>query len=408
MFRRIVAVLVLISLLWASGCDRPAPGGETPQPPTPTVVAERPTDTAVPATETPVAATATVAPATDTPAAPTNTPVPPTATAIPPTATLLPPTDTPAPPTATLIPPVQPPAPSRITFQAGHTTATVVGTVRAGGVDAYVLGAMANQLMEVNVTSTTGAAMRMFIFGADGAGLPGAQAGLPHFRGTLPKTQDYLIYVASDGPSTTYNLSIVIPELIAFEPGATSAVVKGSLAAGAGRHYSLRAAQGQLLNLDLSAATNTVRMSIYGADGNVLASGAAAFSSYRDYLPSTQEYVIYLYSEVATQYALNVMIPARVSFAPGATSSSVDGVITSLYGSRQYILGLGQGQTFEVNLLSIASGVQVVVYGVDGTVLQSGMGSFAGYKGTIPITQDYIVSISLNVPSEFTVTFSAK
>jgi len=47
----------------------------------------------------------------------------------------------------------------------------------------------------------------------------------------------------------------------------------------------------------------------------------------------------------------------------------------------------------EVNV-SPDEGVQTVIYGMDGTVLKSGMGGGSFFRGTLPSTQDYIISLS--------------
>ena len=39
------------------------------------------------------------------------------------------------------------------------------------------------------------------------------------------------------------------------------------------------------------------------------------------------------------------------------------------------------------------SALQLIVYGVDGTVLKSGMGEGSSFSGELPSTQDYILAV---------------
>src|SRR5690606_35835753 len=107
----------------------------------------------------------------------------------------------------------------------------------------------------------------------------------------------------------------------------------------------------------------------------------------------SQDYIIQLTAgEQAVSYTMNILIPQRVSFETGSTAA----VVTGDLGSREtdsYVLRVLADQLVEVSV-EPQQGVQLVVYGADGTVLRSGMGEGAFFRGVVPSTQDYIFSVS--------------
>jgi hypothetical protein len=342
--------------------------------------------------------TATMAPpvevATDTPA-----PTSPSATTAPqPSATEEPQpavSDTPV-PSATLAPtsPPQPtatsqPAAERISFAAGTTSATVTGSLAAQGMHRYVLGVMAGQLMELSVDPQD--RVQMVVYGADGTVLKSGMGGVAFFRGTVPGTQDYIVELRAGAEAVSYSLMVMIPVRISFAPGATSAVVEGGLAAAQTLDYVLNITAGQLLDISVSPQ-DTVRLVIYGADGTVLKSGMGGGAFFRGTVPSTQDYIVGVGPATGPGlFTMNVIIPARISFAPGATSATVAGNLAA-HQTHHYILRARGGQTMEVEA-SPEGFVRLIIYGVDGTVLMSGMGEGASFSGTLPGDQDYIVAV---------------
>ncbi|MCL7454049.1 MAG: hypothetical protein M8467_13480 [Anaerolineae bacterium] len=347
------------------------------------------TPTAVPpsgavASDTPVAngpgSTATMLPE---PSA-TEAPQPTATEASMPTATPLP--TAPPQPTATQKPAV---TGERISFAAGATSAAVEGNLAAQGMQRYVLGVMAGQLMEVSVDPQD--KVQLVVYGADGNVLKSGMGGAAFFRGTVPSTQDYIVEVKAGSEAVSYTLNVIIPLRISFAAGATSAVITGQLAAAQTQHYVLNIEEGQLLEVGVSPQ-ESVRLVIYGADGTVLKSGMGGGAFFRGTVPSTQDYIVDVGPGTgAVSFTMDVIIPVRISFAAGATSASVEGHL-SAHQTQYYVLGAAGGQTMEVNA-SPEGKVRLIIYGVDGTVLMSGMGEGASFSGTLPSGQDYIVAV---------------
>ena len=361
----IVSALLVASLLLA------ACGG------TPTGTAVPPVEVAsdTPAPTSPSATTATQPSATEEPQpAASDTPLP--------SATLAP--TSPPQPTAT-----SQPATERISFAVGTTSATVAGSLAAQEMHRYVLGVMAGQLMELSVDPQD--RVQMVVYGADGTVLKSGMGGGAFFRGTVPGTQDYIVELRAGAEAVSYSLMVMIPVRISFAPGATSAVVEGGLAAGQTLDYVLNVAAGQLLDISVSPP-DAVRLVIYGADGTVLKSGMGGGAFFRGTVPGTQDYIVGVGpATVPGPFTMNVIIPARISFAPGATSATVQGNLAA-HQTHHYILRARGGQTMEVEA-SPEGLVRLIIYGVDGTVLMSGMGEGASFGGTLPGDQDYIVAV---------------
>lgn len=114
-------------------------------------------------------------------------------------------------PTATPPTTVRPtPEPERITFDTGAISDMVSGSVLPGGMNAYVLRAMAGQTMQVDLTFSEGEAI-LIIWGEDGTVLISDHAGATSFTGQLPLTQDYYIHVRGNpDTATNYQMDITI------------------------------------------------------------------------------------------------------------------------------------------------------------------------------------------------------
>jgi hypothetical protein len=356
-----------------------------------------------------VAACGPTATPTATPPPPPTSSVPPALTAALPTATspaptpmTVPPTDTPAPVSPTLPPaPIQtePPA-TRIQFASGATSALVAGNVAADGIARYVLRAGVGQVLEIDLAAPPGA-VRMQVWGADGDVLMSGAVAASGYRGVLRSTQDYYIAVIGN-EAAPFSLFVRIPERIMFAPGGTSAVLEGSLVPGDSHAYVLNAAEGQWMDVTLSAPAGTARLVIYSLDGIVLVSGMGEETMFRDILPITQDYIIVVHAGATISYGLNVTIPERISFSAGAVSATRTGSL-SAGGSHDYVLGARAGQTMEVHVSAPAGTARLVIWGADGTVLRSGMGEGADFIGTLPATQDYFVRVGANQAIQYTI-----
>jgi LysM repeat protein len=206
--------------------------------------------------------------------------------------------------------------PARIQFATGGTAAILQGHLGANSKHYYLVGAGAGRTLEVTLTAPSG--LTLAVLGADGSTIQSASSSLT-FRGVLPKTQDYILLLASGGSAADYGLSVDIPVRIQFAAGATSAALTGTIPANLGQFFILRAAKGQTLNVT-AAPQDKLQLIIYGLDGSVLRSGMGEGASFSGVLPSTQDYILVLKSANQAQaFTLTVSIPA----APPPVSSTL-------------------------------------------------------------------------------------
>ncbi len=87
----------------------------------------------------------------------------------------------------------------------------------------------------------------------------------------------------------------------------------------------------------------------------------------------------------------------QIFFASNATQFSTQGTTTSAE-SKRYILGAGEDQLLDVVVMS-AEEVAISIVGADGTVLLSPMGDAVNFRGALPSTQDYIITVRTTAAS---------
>jgi hypothetical protein len=248
-------------------------------------------------------------PSTQTPQIVTETPVP-TDTGEPPAR----PTNTkkPAPqPSATSKPPVSPPVAGAalIAFSPGATSGDVTGHLASGGQNTYYFGAGAGQLLLAAAYSKNDN-VYLAVTAADGSDLLSASAKYTTFQTKLPKTQAYYVKVVAGGGDTDYDLQIILPFNIVFDPGAVSATVNGSLPGSQTNYYLLRALAGQIMTVSISSPHDDVVLTVYGiTDGEPLVRSAMGQTSWTGKLPLTQDYMIEAVSTGGdTRYTLKTVV----------------------------------------------------------------------------------------------------
>lgn len=200
--------------------------------------------------------------------------------------------------------------PQRISFKPGGTSATLHGNVKSYQSHDYILRAMAGQLMEINVaTDSSGNSLQLIIYGSDGTVLRSGMGEGSSFRGLLPLSEDYIVTVRAGEIAVAYTITVIIPQRISFSSGAYSGSASGKLSAHDSQYYVLRANQGQTMEITLSSSQE-VTLSVYGADGTVLKSGASEEDSFTGVLPSSQDYILVVKAgELMTRYQVHVTIP---------------------------------------------------------------------------------------------------
>jgi hypothetical protein len=169
--------------------------------------------------------------------------------------------------------------------------------------------------------------------------------------------------------------------------------VEGSIAAGGIADYVINAMAGQTMMVSLDSPNMNVFLTIYGVeDGRPLVRSMMGQTMWTGTLPGTQDYIIEAVSEgEATNYSLQVVIPARIKFAPGATSASVQGRVSGGAIVR-YLLRAMAGQTMTVVITSPHQDVLLTIWGLtDGQPLVRSVSGATSWTGVLPATQDYVI-----------------
>jgi hypothetical protein len=278
-------------------------------------------------------------------------------------------------------------APIRITFATGATAAFLNGSIAAHGTNQYVVNIDADQLLDVSLTPQEG--LHTSIYGVDGTMLQSGMGEAVGFRGTVPSAQDYIIQVSAADQPVTYSLNVIIPQRITFEHGQTNLVREGRIPAAETFHYVVNVQAGQFVEVSVSP-DDVINMSFYGVDGEVLKSGMGGGAFFRGAVPTNQDYIISLSAQDAQSFTMNLLIPQRITFAAGATSAELDGTLDA-HDSVTFSVSAQAGQQLQVTFTP-ANSAKMSIYGVDGSVLWSGMGEGTLFSGTLTITQDYCIT----------------
>ena len=189
---------------------------------------------------------------------------------------------------------------------------------------------------------------------------------------------------------------------VLFDAGATDTRVTGRLEGATSRTYILGIAEGQLI--DISTPTGShLEMAIQGADGTLVQPQGRPF--FRGVVPSSQDYLVTLTAGNATEdYSLYIIIPARITFDAGATTVQLETEIPADTIAHFVIRAMG-GQTMTVDTTAAQGQIITIVYGADGTVLQTDHAGVPDFMGKLPSTQDYLIDLVAvgGVPASVTV-----
>ncbi len=185
-----------------------------------------------------------------------------------------------------------PSAPIHLSFAVGTTSATVAGSVPAGGVQDYTLFAGVGQWLFVDF----GAAqpnVTVQILTSGGRRVGQTAPGATHWQGLLPATGEYRVRVISTGSAAAYSLTLTIPRRISFARGAISATTPGSVVAGSMTSYVLRARSGQTMTASLNPNATGVWLEIYDLTGSrYLLNISAGATQWTGRLPATGDYLV--------------------------------------------------------------------------------------------------------------------
>ena len=208
---------------------------------------------------------------------------------------------------------------------------------------------------------------------------------------------------------------VTLPDVnhIQFGSGETAALLEGDLPAQGIDVYVLSAQAGQNMMVMLTVPDEAARITVQDSAGNYL-NGQMASTLWQGTLPESGDYVIRVIGDEtaasagsgqAASYRLQVIIPQRITFAPGATSATIEGDVAA-YEADDYILAAQEGQTMRVTITSPGANVLLTIVGADGIPLINGnMSGATTWQGELPATQDYTIrAIGTLEPNSYTLT----
>lgn len=181
---------------------------------------------------------------------------------------------------------------------------------------------------------------------------------------------------------------------IVFVLGSTAAVEQRTIQPGQIRSYTISAGQAQPMILILSSPHNDVTLAVYEPNGNVLLDPAKKWTYWQWLLPKTELYTIQVIGGAyAESYTLTVKVAARINFALGAYSGTVNGYTPEGY-VISYVVGARANQTMTVILNVPGDSAYLDIFGLaSGQLLLSPSAKATSWGVTLPSTQDYIIEI---------------
>ena len=182
---------------------------------------------------------------------------------------------------------------------------------------------------------------------------------------------------------------------ISFLAGATTAILTASISSGGTQNYVLQAGQGQPMIVNVSSPNNDVTLSIKTQGGTSMLGASAGQSTWQGSLPQTEDYYLSLHGGASTEnFTLNIVIPSRVKFLPGADSAKVSGKTVSGY-DTSYVAFASKGQKMTVDLSELSNTAALTIWGFsDGQpYLNANMSQTPHFAFTLPATQDYIIQV---------------
>ncbi len=332
--------------------------------------------------------------------------------------------------------------PERVSFLTGEVAASRLGVVAPATPVGYVLRILAGQILTVDLISGGDVANFSVTGAANGQPYKRMENESRNWTFVVPVTQDYLIRIVAPVP-TQYSLTVVVPPLgmqpsptplpvpsatptttaaqrISFAKGATSASRGGKLDAEQSTAYDIRVLRGQEMTTALYS-TDSLSYSIVGADGTPIKRREVGGSPFVFTVPTTQDYRITIFADAALEYALNVTVPpllpaatttpdapVRLSVPAGGTSVSAT-YIVDVYGRDGYLVRALAGQTMYVSIESPDDIANFSIIGVrDGQPLKRLENEDRAWQGTLPATQDYLITVAnpLGVRVQYTLYVS--
>lgn len=180
---------------------------------------------------------------------------------------------------------------------------------------------------------------------------------------------------------------------LSFATGATQGVVADRVdEADQTVTYTARAVQGQVMILELS--NGQAVLEVLGADGTILLSGNAHYTSFRSVLPKTQDYYISVIGGSNVQdFTLSVIFAVPVAFGSGQDSVSYEGRTVGGY-PVTYALYVRENDDLHVRVDTDPDDAALTIWGFDdGNPYARAQNGVTDFSLDVPESQYYIIEV---------------
>ncbi len=341
-----------------------------------------------------------------------------------------------------------------IQIQPGQSTAWVSGTVQAYGNVQYQFYAERNQVLSLALKSTNGQAVFGLVDSKGNTYLDKAKKW-SYYISPLYQTGPYNLTVYNDGAQpTNFNFQLTIPPLsqpaavsqqpvypppaiiqptpiptappapaqqravfqnggaIQFGAGETSIWIAGNAAANSCNKYNFYAGNNYPLIVLLGSSSGMVNLGLADATGTTYLNNASNYTYWTMPLAKTTTYYLNVCNigGQPSDYSFNLVIPARINFAPGATGATKAGSVKG-NGVISYALYASAGQLMTVSLSGSATPQAFLrITGMaDGQVYLDNNSFQTYWAATLPATQDYLIDVvAYGNPSSYQLNVSVK
>lgn len=162
----------------------------------------------------------------------------------------------------------------------------------------------------------------------------------------------------------------------------------------------------QRVQVILTSNSGGANFEVRGANNIVYKALSDPATSWQFTLPETQDYFITVASSVPANFVLTVTLgtnqPQRITFNPGQTTVSVNGSASPSQ-SPQYIFTASAGQSIRIVVISAGNLANFSLIGAsDGVAYKPLSDPRRDWTSTIPVSQDYLITVSSPSPVTFT------
>ncbi len=183
---------------------------------------------------------------------------------------------------------------------------------------------------------------------------------------------------------------------ISFGSGETSALIAGRLQPNSCLRYTFYAGNNYHLILLLSSANNNANLGLSDVSGTTYLYNANDYSYWTMLMAKTTTYNLDVCNKASqqTDFNLNLIIPARINFAPNQFSATRSGTVKA-NGVVSYSVQAGAGQMMNANLtLKPNSQAYLRITGMSDGVVYLDNNSFqTSWFGYLPASQDYLIDV---------------